>query len=313
MNRIGFVGLGSMGAPLAGRLLGGNQVYGTNRTRAKASALTEQGLIWRDTPREVAAGAQVVFSMVTDDAALAAVTSGPDGILAGLWPGNVYVDMSTVSPQASRELARRVHWAGATMIDAPVSGSVPAAENGTLSIMAGGPEAAFQAVAPLLRRLGSSITHVGGNGQGLLLKLAINISLATQMLAFSEGLLLAARGGIDPGLAARAMTGSAIGSPMLQARAPLVLDLPEQAWFDVQLMHKDIRLALEAAREARVPLPAASAADSVLSRAEEMGYGHRDIAGLFQVLAAAASAEPAAASQPGRPAMSPAGTGPRAA
>src|ERR1022692_1639799 len=112
MNKIGFVGLGSMGAPLAGRLLGGNQVYGTNRTRAKASALTEQGLIWRDTPREVAAGAQVVFSMVTDDAALAAITSGPDGILAGLWPGSVYVDMSTVSPQASRELARRVHWAG---------------------------------------------------------------------------------------------------------------------------------------------------------------------------------------------------------
>jgi 3-hydroxyisobutyrate dehydrogenase-like beta-hydroxyacid dehydrogenase len=312
MNRIGFVGLGSMGAPLAGRLLGGNQVYGTNRTRAKASALIKQGLIWRDTPREVAAGAQVVFSMVTDDAALEAITSGPDGILAGLWPGSVYVDMSTVSPQASRELATRVHWAGATMIDAPVSGSVPAAKNGTLAIMAGGPDKAFQAVAPLLRRLGSSITHVGGHGQGLLLKLAINISLAAQMLAFSEGMLLAERGGIDPGLAARAMTGSAIGSPMLQARATLVLDLPEQAWFDVQLMHKDIRLALEAARESRVPLPAASAADSVLSRAEEMGYGHRDIAGLFQVLAATA-AEPAAASGPGKPTMNPAGTGPRAA
>src|SRR5205807_1524908 len=103
-------------------------------------------------------------------------TSGPDGIVAGLWPGSIYVDMSTVSPQASRELARRVHWAGATMIDAPVSGSVPAAGNGTLAIMAGGPEPAFQAVLPVLRRMGSSITHVGANGQGLLLKLAINIS-----------------------------------------------------------------------------------------------------------------------------------------
>ena len=148
------MGLGSMGAPLAGRLLPGNQVYGTNRTRAKASALTGQGLIWRDTPREAAAGAQVVFSMVTDDAALAAVTSGPDGILAGLWPGTIYVNMSTVSPQASRELARQVRAAGATMIDAPVSGSVPAAGTGTLAIMAGGPDEAFQAVAPLLRRLG---------------------------------------------------------------------------------------------------------------------------------------------------------------
>ena len=292
------MGLGSMGAPLAGRLLPGSQVYGTNRTRAKASALIGQGLIWRDTPREVAAGAQVVFSMVTDDAALTAVTSGPDGILAGLWPGTIYVDMSTVSPQASRELARQVRAADATMIDAPVSGSVPAAETGTLAIMAGGPDEAFLAVEPLLRQLGGSITHVGGNGQGLLLKLAINISLAAQMLAFSEGILLAERGGINPALAARAMTGSAIGSPMLQARAPLVLDLPEQAWFDVQLMHKDIRLALEAARQANVPLPAATAADSALTQAEELGYGHRDIAALFQVLAAAAAKLAAVAAGP---------------
>jgi 3-hydroxyisobutyrate dehydrogenase-like beta-hydroxyacid dehydrogenase len=171
--------------------------------------------------------------------------------------------MSTVSPRASRELAGQVSGMGATMIDAPVSGSVPAAQNGTLSIMAGGPDEAFQAVAPLLDRLGSKVTHVGGNGQGLLLKLAINISLA-----------------------ARAMAASPIGSPMLQARVPLVLDLPEHAWFDMQFMHKDIRLALEAARESGVPLPAATAADSMLSQAEELGYGRRDIAGLFQVLAA---------------------------
>jgi 3-hydroxyisobutyrate dehydrogenase-like beta-hydroxyacid dehydrogenase len=285
VTEIGFVGLGAMGAPLAGRLVqAGHQVYGTNRTRAKAAGLIEQGLIWRDTPRAAAAAAQVVFSMVTDDAALDAVTAGPDGILAGLRPGSVYVDMSTVSPRASRELAGRVRSAGASMVDAPVSGSVPAAASGTLSIMAGGPDGAFEQVVPLLRQLGRTVTHVGGNGQGLLLKLAINISLAAQMLAFSEGVLLAQRGGIDPELAIRAMSESAIGSPMLQARAPLLLDLPEQAWFDVQLMHKDIRLALDAARESAVPLPAASAADRVLGWAEETGYGHRDIAGLFRVL-----------------------------
>jgi 3-hydroxyisobutyrate dehydrogenase-like beta-hydroxyacid dehydrogenase len=298
MTAIGFVGLGSMGAPLARRLLDGNQVYGTNRTRAKAAALIEHGLVWRDTPREVAAAAQVVFSMVTDDAALTAITSGPDGVLAGLRPGALYVEMSTVSPRASRELAARVGSVGATMIDAPVSGSVPAAENGTLAIMVGGPEAAFLAAAPLLRRLGSTITHVGANGQGLQLKLAINISLAVQMLAFSEGLLLAERGGIDPALAARAMVGSAIGSPMLQARAPLVLNLPEQAWFDVRLMHKDIRLALQAARESQIPLLASLAADRVLSRAEDMGYGHRDIAGLFEVLARSAAQRTAAGVEP---------------
>ena len=294
MRTIGFIGLGSMGAELAGRLLDGNQVYGTNRTKAKASALIERGLIWRDTPREVATAADVVFSMITDDTALAAITSGPDGILAGLRPGIIYVDMSTVSPRASRELARTVRSAGASMLDAPVSGSVPAAHDGTLTIMAGGPARAFRVAEPLLRQLGRTVTHVGANGQGLTLKLAINISLAAQMLAFSEGVLLAERGGIDPELAVRAMTESPIGSPMLRARAPLVLDLPEQAWFDVQLMHKDIRLALQAARESGTRVPAAAAADRVLSQAEELGYGHRDIAALLKVLAAPGT-EPKAA------------------
>jgi 3-hydroxyisobutyrate dehydrogenase-like beta-hydroxyacid dehydrogenase len=284
MTAIGFVGLGSMGAAIAGRLLEGHQVYGTNRTRAKAAALIERGLIWRDTPREVAAAADIVLSMVTDDAALAAVTSGPDGILAGLRPGALYVDMSTVSPDASRELAAQVRAAGADMLDAPVSGSVPAAEAGSLAIMVGGDEDAFRTAGPLLRGLGSGVTHVGGNGQGLVLKLAINISLAAQMLAFSEGLLLAERGGIDPKLAAETMAASSVGSPMLRARVPLVLDLPRQPWFDMRLMHKDIRLALDAAREPGLPLPAAAAADAMLTRAEEMGYGDRDIAGLFQVL-----------------------------
>ena len=286
MTTIGFIGLGSMGTPIAGRLLAGNKVFGTNRTKTKAATLVERGMFWQDTPREVAAAADVTFSMVRDDTALRAITAGPDGILAGLRPGTLYVDMSTVSPALSREIAEQVRSAGAVMIDAPVSGSVPAAENGALTIMVGGPDEAFRSAEPLLSKLGSTVTHVGGNGQGLLMKLAVNISLAAQMLAFSEGILLAERGGIDPGLAARIMTGSPIGSPMLQARAPLVLDLPEQAWFDVRLMHKDIGLALAAARESKVPLPAATAAASVLSEAEEMGYGSRDIASLFQVLAA---------------------------
>jgi 3-hydroxyisobutyrate dehydrogenase-like beta-hydroxyacid dehydrogenase len=227
--------------------------------------------------------------MVTDDTALAAITDGDDGILAGLRPGASYVEMS---PRASRELATRVQAAGATMLDAPVSGSVPAAESGALTIMVGDPESAFHTVEPLLSRLGSAITHVGGNGKGLVLKLAINISLATQMLAFSEGLLLAERAGIDPELAARAMTASVIGSPMLKVRAPLTLALPEHAWFDMRLMHKDIRLALAAARASNVPRPAATTADAVLSRAEQLGYAHRDIAGLFQVLDQLADAEP---------------------
>ena len=285
MTDIGFVGLGSMGAPIAARLLPGNRVYGTNRSPAKAGALVEEGMIWCDTPREVAEAAQVVFSMVTDDAALAAVTEGADGILAGLRPGAIYIDMSTVSPATSQELAARVQRLGAAMLDAPVSGSVPAAESGSLTIMVGGPMETYLAASALLHRLGAEVTHVGGNGRGLLLKLAINISLAAQMLAFSEGLLLAQRGGIDPELAARVMTTSAIGSPMLRARAALALDPPARAWFDMRLMHKDIRLALQAAHDSHVPLPAAAVADQVLDEATDLGYGASDIAALYQVLA----------------------------
>ncbi|MCW2936998.1 MAG: NAD(P)-dependent oxidoreductase [Actinomycetia bacterium] len=288
MTVIGIVGLGAMGAAIAGRLLEmpGNQVHGTNRTRPKAEPLIAQGLRWHDSPREVAASSEVLLSMVTDDAALSAIADGTDGILAGLRPGSLYIDMSTVSPQASRELAARVSAAGGAMIDAPVSGSVPAARDGGLAIMAGGTAESFKAAEPVLSQLGK-VTHVGSNGHGLLLKLAINISLGAQMLAFSEGLLLAQRGGVDLAAATKVMTESAIGSPMLRSRVPLVLDLPDQAWFDVQLMHKDIRLAQQAGHEEGVPLPSAAAIEPVLREAEKLGYGHRDIAGLFEVLARA--------------------------
>ena len=286
MSTVGFVGLGEMGSRIAGRLLDrGNEVYGTNRTKSRAQPLIERGLQWRDTPREVAVVADVVFSMVTDDQALDAVTSGPDGILAGLGVGKVYVDMSTVSPRASREVAEQVRSVGAEMLDAPVSGSIPQVESGTLAIMVGGEEQAFEKVEPLLRQLGQTVTHIGDHGQGLVLKLAINISLAVQTLAFSEGLLLAQRDGVDPQLAAKVMSTSPIGSPMLKSRIPLLLDLPDQAWFDVAMMQKDVRLVREAGDELAIPLPSAAVADEMLTRARELGYEHRDIAALREVLA----------------------------
>ncbi len=285
MSTIGFIGLGAMGSRIAGRLLeSGNDLYATDLTKSKAQPLIERGLIWLDTPREVAAAADVVFSMVTDDQAVNAITSGPDGILAGLADGKVYVDMSTISPRTSREVAEQARSVGAEMLDAPVSGSIPQAESGTLAIMVGGSDAAFATVKPVLRELGQAVTHVGTNGQGLLLKLAINISLAVQTLAFSEGLLLTERGGIDPQLAAEVMSTSSIGSPMLKARVPLLLDLPQQAWFDVTMMHKDIHLARKAADELAVPLPSAAVADEMLTTASELGYAHRDLAALHTVL-----------------------------
>jgi 3-hydroxyisobutyrate dehydrogenase-like beta-hydroxyacid dehydrogenase len=285
MSTLGFVGLGAMGASIAGRLLSqGHTVYGTNRTRSKAEPLIEAGLRWCDSPRDVAHAADVVFSMVTDDGALEALTAGPDGILAGLAAGKVYVDMSTVGPQFSRALAERVGSRRASMLAAPVSGSVPAAKAGTLAIIVGGDGDAFERAEPILRGLGSTVTFVGDNSQALLLKLAINISLAVQMLAFSEGVLLAERGGIAPDLALDVLTHSAIGSPMVQARAPMLLELPEQAWFDVKMMRKDLGLTLATARELGVPLPSTTVADELLSSASKLGYEHRDIAVLFRVL-----------------------------
>jgi 3-hydroxyisobutyrate dehydrogenase-like beta-hydroxyacid dehydrogenase len=282
---IGFVGLGHMGGNMAARFLAaGYEVYGHQRTRGRAQRLVDEGLRWRDTPRAVAEAADIVFTSIPDDGVLDAVGSGRDGILEGLAAGKIWVDVSTVSPRASREMDGRVRARGAAMLDAPVSGSVPQVQSGTLAIMVGGDEAAYARVEPTLRVLGRP-TRIGENGQGLAVKLAINISLAVQMLAFSEGLLLAERDGVDRKLASNAIIDSPIGSPMLKLRAPLVLDLPQEAWFDVRLMRKDIRLALAMARELGIRLPSTGVVEGVLTEAVELGYERRDIAALFEVLA----------------------------
>jgi 3-hydroxyisobutyrate dehydrogenase-like beta-hydroxyacid dehydrogenase len=284
MTTLGFVGLGHMGGNMAARLLAaGYTVYGESRDREHAKGLVHQGLRWLDTPREVAAAADVVFTSLPDDDVLTGVASGPDGILAGLGEAKIWVDVSTVSPHVSRDLATRARSRGAVMLDAPVSGSVPQVMTGTLTIMVGGDEQAYSCVEPVLRELGTP-TRIGENGQGLVLKLAINVSLAVQMLAFAEGLLLAERAGVDRKLAVDVMTQSPIGSPMLKARAGLVLDLPDEAWFDVGLMQKDVVLALDTARRLGVPLPSGAVADEMLTLARASGYEHRDIAALFEVL-----------------------------
>ena len=284
-TKIGFVGLGNMGGNMAARFLAaGYTVYGEEQSREDADELVHDGLEWRDTPRQVAEAADVVFTSVPDDRVLELVASGQDGILAGLASEKIWVDMSTVSPAASRELSERVRALGATMLDAPVSGSVPQVQSGTLTIMVGGDEQAYARVEPILRELGTP-TRIGENGQGLVLKLAINISLAVQMLAFAEGLLMAERSGIDPKLAVEVMTESPIGSPMLKARAQLVLDLPDEAWFDVRFMQKDLVLALDTGRQLHVPLPSAAVADQLLTVARALGFEQRDLASLHEVLA----------------------------
>jgi 3-hydroxyisobutyrate dehydrogenase-like beta-hydroxyacid dehydrogenase len=286
IKTIGFVGLGHMGGNMAARYLdAGYAVYGEARHRDGNEWLIDRGLRWADTPRELAEATEIVFTSLPSDAAVESVASGPDGILAGLGAGKLWADLSTITPRVSRNLAARVKkdGHGAQMLDTPVAGSIPQVTSGTLTIVVGGEADAYQRIEPVLRVLGTP-THVGDNGQGLVLKLAINISLAVEMLAFSEGLLLAERAGIDPKLAAKVMTDAAVGSPMLKARVPLVLGEVDETWFDVSLMHKDIRLALEAASEERTSLPTAATAEEVLARAEQSGYAHRDIAALYELL-----------------------------
>jgi 3-hydroxyisobutyrate dehydrogenase-like beta-hydroxyacid dehydrogenase len=292
MANVGFVGLGVMGGGIARRLLdSGHELVGWNRTKKKATPLIEAGMGWCDTPREAAERSDVVFSMVTNVAALQAVTDGPDGLLAGLGPGKVYVDMSTVSPSASRELAKRVRETGAEMLDAPVSGSVATLEQGKLSVMVGGDVTTFERVEPILRDVGPTVTRVGDNGQAVLMKIAHNLSLAVQMLAFSEGVLLAEKGGIERATAVEVLTSSAIASPMVKYRGPFVLEQPDEAWFDVNMMQKDMLYALEAGRELDVPLPTTAVANEYLTAARALGLEKQDFAAVFDVLAQMAGIE----------------------
>ena len=249
------------------------------------SWLLARGMRWADSPREVAARSDVIFTMVTNATALAAVAEGPDGVLAGITSNKLVVDMSTISPEASRALAVKVRESGADMVDAPVSGSVITLQQGKLSIMVGGRKDTFERLKPLLLDIGPKVTHVGDNGLALVMKIAVNLSLAVQMLAFSEGVLLAEKNGISREVAVDVLTHSAVASPMIQYRGPFVLQQPDEAWFDVNMMQKDMLLAMELGRQSNVPVPTTAVANEFLTAARGMGWEKLDFAVVFNVLA----------------------------
>ncbi|HXJ18426.1 MAG TPA: NAD(P)-dependent oxidoreductase, partial [Candidatus Polarisedimenticolia bacterium] len=263
----------------------GHTVTGYNRTRWKAERVIQKGMKWVDSPRAVAAAADVTFSMVTDSAALEMIAEGPDGILAGLAPGKILVDMSTISPAFSRQLALRVREKGAEMLDAPVSGSVITLQEGKLSVMVGGRRETFERVKTVLYDIGPKVTYVGDNGLALVMKIATNLSLAVQMLAFSEGVLLAEKSGIAREVAVDVLVHSAVASPMIQYRGPFVLRLPKEAWFNVNMMQKDMLLALELGRQLNVPLPTTAVSNEFLTAARAVGLAGEDFAVVFEVLA----------------------------
>ncbi len=286
MANLGFIGLGVMGSRMVKRLLdAGHTVTGYNRTRSKAQWLLDLGMRWGETPAAVVQTVDVVLSMVAHSAALQAVTGGPDGVLAGLRPGMIFVDMSTVGPSVSRAIAAQVAAIGARMLDAPVSGSVTTLEEGRLSLMVGGEREAYERVLPILRDIGPKATYVGANGLAASMKIATNLSLAVQMLAFSEGVLLAEKSGITRETAVEVLLNSVIASPMLKYRGPLVLGQPEEAWFDVNMMQKDLLLALEMGRELDVPLPTTAVTNEMLTAARGMGMAEKDFAVVFEALA----------------------------
>ncbi len=293
MAKLGFVGLGVMGSRVVKRLLAaGHSVSGYNRTKSKAQWLLDAGLRWDDSPRSVAADSDIIFSMVTNTEALRSIVNGEDGILAGLSAGKVYIDMSTVSPVASREIAAQVASRGAQMLDAPVSGSVSTLEEGKLSIMVAGSPAAFEQVKPILQDIGPKVTYVGTNGLAVTMKIATNLSLAVQMLAFSEGVLLAEKSGIKRETAVEVLLNSVIASPMVKYRGPFVLQMPDEAWFNVNMMQKDMTLALELGRQLDVPLPTTAATNEMLTAARGLGLEEMDFAAVFQVLACLSGVKP---------------------
>jgi 3-hydroxyisobutyrate dehydrogenase-like beta-hydroxyacid dehydrogenase len=286
MAKVGFVGLGVMGSRMVERLLSkGHTVTGYNRTREKAQWLIDKGMKWADSPRAVSQASDVTMAMVTNSDALRAIANGPDGIIAGLSAGKIFVDISTVSPSASREIAAKVREKGADMVDSPVSGSVVTLVEGKLTLMVGGRKETFERVRPILQDIGPKVTHVGDNGLAVAMKIATNLGLAVQMLAFAEAVLLAEKSGIPRATAVDVLTHSVIGSPMVQYRGPFVLELPEEAWFNCNMMQKDMLLALEMGRQLDVPLPTTAVTNEFLTAARGMGMVEQDFAVVFDVLA----------------------------
>ncbi len=276
---IGFIGLGTMGLGIVPRLLAaGHAVAGWNRTREKAAPLLRAGMRWADSPRDAAQQSEIVFSIVTDAAAVRAVALGDGGIIAGLEENGVYLDMSTISPEASRVVSSEFARAGRIMLDAPISGSPVTLAQGKASIMVGGDRAAFDRVKPVLLDIGAKATYIGENGLAVQMKLAINLVLMVEVIAFGEGIALAEKGGVAREVAVEAMLNSVVASPVLGYRGPFILEgkMPAQPLADVTLQQKDMTLVLELARKSGAATPLAAAANEMMNACRGLGLDHHD-------------------------------------
>jgi 3-hydroxyisobutyrate dehydrogenase-like beta-hydroxyacid dehydrogenase len=276
---LGFVGLGAMGQLIVPRLMAaGHTVAGWNRSRDKAEALISSGMKWADTPREVASQSDIVFSIVTDTKAVEAVALGPDGVVSGLKRGGIYIDMSTIEPEASRAVAAQFAKAGLIMLDGPISGSPVTVKAGQASIMIGGDEAAFERVKPVLLSIGPKVTRIGGNGMACQMKIAVNLLLMVEVICFGEVVALAEKGGVDRAIAVDAVLKSVAASPVLGYRGPFIIEgnMPKTPLADVDLQQKDMRLALGEGKRLGSPTPLAEVANRMMDACRKYGLEKND-------------------------------------
>jgi len=274
-----------MGLPMAGHLLAaGHAVAVHTRSRGKAEAILAKGATWANSPREAAAEAEVVFVCVTDTPDVRAVLTGPGGVIEAARPGLIVVDHSTISPTATREMSAELSRRQTVLLDAPVSGGDVGARNGTLSIMVGGPAEAFARIEPLLRHMGKTITHCGPSGAGQLTKLVNQILVSVTNLAVSEALVFARNNGLDAEKTVAALAGGAAGSWQLQNLGPRMLKGDFAPGFTIDLQQKDLRLVIEAAAQAKTPLPALALVHQLFTSAQAAGRGQDGTQALFTVI-----------------------------
>ncbi len=283
---IGFVGLGVMGRGIVPRLMAaGHRVTGWNRSKDKATSLIAAGMRFADTPRAAAEASEIVFSMVTDGNAVRAVALGEDGIIAGLKPGGVYADMSTIAPDVSRTVASAFAERGLKMLDAPISGSPVTLAQGNASVMVGGDKDAFEQAKPVLLAIGPKVTHIGANGLACQMKIAVNLLLMVEVIAFGEAVALAEKGGVAREVAVDAILKSVAASPVLGYRGPFILEgkMPAVPLADVTLQQKDMVLALDLGRKLGSPVPLAAAANEMMNACRGLGIDHRDFVTAHEV------------------------------
>ncbi|HWM47815.1 MAG TPA: NAD(P)-dependent oxidoreductase [Xanthobacteraceae bacterium] len=284
--KIGFAGLGDMGSLIVPRLMAaGHEVTGWNRTKSKAGELIAAGMRWADTPADAARDADIMFSIVTDGAAVTEVALGPQGVRAGLRKGGLFIDMSTISPVVNRKVAAALAEAGQIMLDAPISGSPITVRAGQASLMVGGDPAAFETAKPVLLAIGPKVLHIGENGLACQMKIAVNLLLMVEVIAFGEAVALAEKGGVTREVALNAVLNSVAASPVLGYRGPFILDgkMPDKPLADVTLQQKDMLLALELGRTQGSPVPLAAAANEMMNACRGLGIDHRDFVTAHEV------------------------------